>query len=709
MSQDNRTPAADENEAVHTNFIEDIINDDIRNGKNQGKVATRFPPEPNGYLHIGHAKSICLNFGIAKKYNGTCNLRFDDTNPETEETEYVESIKEDIEWLGFKWDGLFFASDYFDDMYNHAMTLVKDGKAYVEALTPDEIRQYRGDFNTPGKNSPWRDRPVSENIELFEQMKAGKFKDGEICLRARIDMQSPNMNLRDPIIYRIRHATHHRTGDTWCIYPMYDWAHGLEDSVEGITHSLCTLEFENHRPLYDWFLDQLPVHHPQQIEFARLNLNYTVMSKRKLLQLVKENHVGGWDDPRMPTICGMRRRGVSPAALRNFSDRVGIAKRENVADFALLEHIIREDLNESSPRLMGVIDPLLVEIENYPENEEAFFDAPLHPEDDRWGSRKIPFSRTLYIERDDFREDPPRKWFRLSPGKEIRLRYACLITCREVVKDDTGEVVKLICTYDPESIGGNAPDGRKVKGTSHWVSAKHAVKMTVRQYDRLFNVENPNKVEEGQSWLDNLNPNSLEILETCYGEPYILELKPEARIQFERIGYFVADRYEFSAQTPIFNRTVTLRDSWAKIERNQTPAGSSNRGKGKEKELAETAAPDKEATADEYISIDDFAKLDLRVGTIRSAELVDGADKLLKLRVDIGETKPRQVFAGIRKRYEKEVQSLIGKNVVVVANLKPRQMKFGLSEGMVLAAVGKENRLELAEVVGNTLPGDTVS
>ncbi|MBN2343468.1 MAG: glutamine--tRNA ligase/YqeY domain fusion protein [Deltaproteobacteria bacterium] len=692
------------NDTVHTNFIEDIIDADLKAGKNAGKVATRFPPEPNGYLHIGHAKSICLNFGVAKKYNGICNLRFDDTNPETEETEYVEAIKDDIRWLGFEWDGLYFASDYFDAMYDHAMTLVKDGKAYVESLTPDEIRQYRGDFNTPGKNSPYRDRPVDENIEMFEKMKAGEYKDGEICLRAKIDMQSPNMNLRDPIVYRIRHARHHRTGDKWCIYPMYDWAHGLEDSIEGITHSLCTLEFENHRPLYDWFLEQLPVHHPQQIEFARLNLNYTVMSKRKLLQLVKENHVDGWDDPRMPTICGMRRRGVSPSSLRKFSDRIGMAKRENVADIALLEHVMREDLNETSPRLMGVINPLKVEIENYPKDKEEFFEAPLHPEDDRWGSRQIPFCRELYIEQDDFKEDPPKKWFRLSPGTEIRLRYACLITCKEVVKDQNGNVEKLICTWDPESRGGNAPDGRKVKGTSHWVSARHAEKITVRQYDRLFNVENPNKVEEGQNWLENLNPNSLEILTGCYAEPYIRELKPEARIQFERIGYFVADRYDFTPETPIFNRTVTLRDSWAKIEKNQ---GSANRGQKKQPQPAKNQKKT-DSTAPAEITIDDFAKLDLRVGTIKEASLVEGADKLLQLQVDIGAGKPRQVFAGIRKRFENP-EEIIGKNVIVVANLKPRQMKFGLSEGMVLAAGGKENRLELAEVLGDTLPGDTVS
>lgn len=701
MSEDKKSaPNSQEKEVIHTNFIEDIIDADLKAGKNDGKIATRFPPEPNGYLHIGHAKSICLNFGMAQKYNGVCNLRFDDTNPETEETEYVDAIKEDIQWLGFQWDNLFFASDYFDTMYNHAVTLIKNGKAYVESLAPDDIRKYRGDFNTPGKDSPHRNRSIDENLALFKKMRDGEFKDGEVCLRAKIDMQSPNMNLRDPIVYRIRHAKHHRTGDKWCIYPMYDWAHGLEDSIEGITHSLCTLEFENHRPLYDWFLDQLPVHHPQQIEFARLNLSYTVMSKRKLLELVKNNHVNGWDDPRMPTICGMRRRGVSPSALRKFSDRIGMAKRENIADIALFEHVLREDLNETSPRIMGVIKPLKIEIENYPAGEEEFFEAPLHPEDNRWGTRKIPFGRELYIEQDDFKENPPKKWFRLSPGQEIRLRYACLITCKEVIKDETGKIIKLICTFDPESRGGNAPDGRRVKGTSHWVSAKHATQITVRQYDRLFNTENPNHVEEGKNYLDNLNPNSLEVLANCFAEPYVKELHPESRVQFERIGYFVADRYEFSKDNPVFNRTVTLRDSWAKIEMKQ--GGSANRGK---KQKQQNAPKEKKSNE---INIDVFDKLDLRVGVIKEASLVEGADKLLKLMVDIGEEKPRQVFAGIRKRYENP-EEILGKNVVVVANLKPRQMKFGLSEGMVLAAGGKQNRLELAEVKGEILPGDTVS
>jgi len=684
----------------HTHFIEDIIDADLATGKNGGRVATRFPPEPNGYLHIGHAKSICLNFGLAKKYGGTCNLRFDDTNPDTEEAEYVEAIKEDIEWLGFHWDGLYFASDYFDQMYAHAMTLVRDGKAYVEQLTPDEIREYRGDFNTPGRNSPWRDRPVAENVDLLERMKAGEFKDGALCLRAKIDMQSPNMNLRDPIIYRIRHSRHHRTGDQWCIYPMYDWAHGLEDSIEGITHSICTLEFENHRPLYDWFLEQLPVHRPQQIEFARLNLSYTVMSKRRLLQLVKEHHVAGWDDPRMPTICGLRRRGVPAAALRSFSDRVGIARRENLVDVALLEHTVREELNETAFRLMAVMDPLKVVIENYPVDAEEFFDAPFHPEDNRWGSRKLPFCREIFIERDDFREDPPKKWHRLSPGAEIRLRYACLITCKEVVKDAAGQIVELRCTYDPQSRGGSAPDGRKVPGTSHWVSARHAVPVEIRLYDRLFRTEDPMSAPEGQTFLDNLNPESLVVLKNCVAEPHVRSLKSEDRIQFERIGYFVTDRRDHRGDAPVFNRTVTLRDSWARIEKNQ-PAPAAPAAKKPD------ASPEP-AKGEAFITIDDFAKLDLRVGRIVSAESVEGADKLLRLQVDVGEEKPRQVFAGIKKRFSNPAE-LIGKNVVIVANLKPRKMKFGLSEGMILAATGQDNRLEIAEVTGDILPGDTVS
>ncbi|MBN2804215.1 MAG: glutamine--tRNA ligase/YqeY domain fusion protein, partial [Deltaproteobacteria bacterium] len=615
----------------------------------------------------------------------------------TEDVEYVESIKEDIEWLGFKWDNLYFASDYFEQMYDYAVQLIKDGKAYVESLKPEEIKEYRGDFNNQGKNSPYRDRDIEENITLFAKMKNGEFKDGEICLRAKIDMQSPNMNLRDPVIYRIRHAKHHRTGDKWCIYPMYDWAHGLEDSIEGITHSICTLEFENHRPLYDWFLNQLPVHKPQQIEFARLNLTHTVMSKRMLMQLVKEGHVSGWNDPRMPTISGMRRLGIPASAIRAFSDRIGIAKRENSVDYALLEHTVRDELNETAYRLMGVLKPLKVIIENYPEDKEEFFDAPFHPLDDRWGSRKIPFSRELYIEQEDFMEEPPKKWFRLSPGKEIRLRYACLITCKEVIKDSDGHIKELICTYDPESLGGNAPDGRKVKGTSHFVSAKHAVKMEVRLYDRLFKSENPLKTEDGKSFLENLNPDSLKVYDNCYGEPYIRELEPESSIQFERLGYFTADRYDFTKQNPVFNRTVTLRDSWAKIEK-KLDLKTKSAGKNEVK---------KAESDNDFISIDDFAKLDLRVGKIISAEDVKDADKLLRILVDIGEKEPRQVFAGIKKRFENPAE-LIGENVIVVANLKPRKMKFGLSSGMILAATGENSRLELAKVDGKILPGDTV-
>ncbi|NLN61664.1 MAG: glutamine--tRNA ligase/YqeY domain fusion protein [Myxococcales bacterium] len=708
-----------------THFIEDIIDADLAAGKNDGRVATRFPPEPNGYLHIGHAKSICLNFGLAQKYGGTCNLRFDDTNPATEDVEYIDAIQEDVRWLGFDWgDRLYYASDYFEQMYEYALVLIRAGKAYVEALSVEEIREYRGNFTTPGRESPWRDRPVAENLDLFARMRKGEFKDGELCLRARIDMQSPNMNLRDPVMYRIRHAHHHRTQDDWCIYPMYDWAHGLEDAIEGITHSLCTLEFENHRPLYDWFLEQLPIHRPQQIEFARLNLSYTVMSKRRLLKLVEQQLVTGWDDPRMPTITGMRRRGYSPAALRRFAERVGLARRDGIVDMALLEHTVREDLNETTPRVMAVLNPLKVTIENYPEGEEEFFEAPLHPEKPEFGTRQLPFSRHLYIERDDFREDPPKKWHRLSPGAEIRLRYACLIRCNEVIKDASGEVVELKCTFDPDSRGGNAPDGRRVRGTSHWVSATHALPARVRLYDRLFRVENPLKTEEGGDFVDNLNPQSLEELRDCRVEPYLATLAPEARVQFERLGYFVADRHEFRPDDMVFNRAVSLRDSWARIERSQpTGPSSANRGQRRaaEKQGAQPSAPAPAAKTETKpqaaapaaspaeITIDDFARLDLRVGVVVAASEVAGAKKLLQLQVDIGEARPRQIMAGIRARYDDPSQ-LVGKKVIVVANLKPRQMKFGLSEGMLLAGASEDGtRLELAELSGDILPGDTVA
>ncbi len=529
---------------------------------------TRFPPEPNGYLHIGHAKSICLNFGIAAQYGGLCNLRFDDTNPTKEEDEYVRAIIEDVRWLGFDWeDRLYFASDYFDQMYDYAVQLILAGKAYVDDLSADEIREYRGTLTKPGKESPYRNRSVEENLDLFQRMRAGEFEDGSRVLRAKIDMASPNLNMRDPVMYRIMHVEHHRTGNKWCIYPTYDWAHGLEDSIEKITHSICTLEFEDHRPLYDWFLDQLGVYHPQQIEFARLELTYTLMSKRRLLKLVELGHVTGWDDPRMPTISGLRRRGYTPEAIRYFCDRVGVAKTDSVIDIALLEHCIREDLNQRAPRVMCVLRPLRLVIDNYPEGQTEDMDAVNNPEDPTMGTRRVPFSRVLYIERDDFREEPPAKFFRLAPGREVRLRYAYLITCVGVVKDErTGEVVELHCTIDPESRGGNPPDGRKVKGTIHWVSAAHVLEADVRLYDRLFIVANPGDIADSADLEDVLNPNSLERL-TGYIEPSVSGAAQGSRYQFERLGYFCVDSKDTSSGRMVFNRTISLRDSWAKIEK----------------------------------------------------------------------------------------------------------------------------------------------
>ena len=549
-----------------SDFIRDIIDEDIKANKYGGRVQTRFPPEPNGYLHIGHAKSICLNFGIAAQYKGLCNLRFDDTNPTKEEQEYVDSIVDSVRWIGFDWqDKLFYASDYFRQMHDFAVQLIEAGKAYVDDLSADEIRDYRGTLTQPGKDSPYRNRSAEENLDLFERMRAGEFEDGSRVLRAKIDMASPNLNMRDPVMYRILHADHHRTGSKWCIYPMYDWAHGIEDSIERITHSICTLEFEDHRPLYDWFLDQLGVYHPRQIEFARLNLTYTVMSKRKLLQLVEKGLVSGWDDPRLPTIAGLRRRGYTPKSIRDFCDRIGVAKTESTIDVALLEHCIREDLNKTAPRVMAVINPLRVVIDNYPEDQAEELYAINNPEDPGAGTRKVPFSQVLYIERDDFREVPPSKFFRLAPGREVRLRYAYLITCVGVVKDEhTGEVIELHCTYDPATRGGNTPDGRKVKGTIHWVSAPHALQAEVRLYDRLFTEENPGHVEGGGESV--LNPNSLEVL-TGHVEPSLAKATPTSRYQFERLGYFCVDSKDSSAERLVFNRTVALRDSWAKIEK----------------------------------------------------------------------------------------------------------------------------------------------
>ncbi len=555
-----------------TDFIREIIAQDIAANKNDGKVVTRFPPEPNGYLHVGHAKSICLNFGIASENNGACHLRFDDTNPCKEEEEYVESIKEDVRWLGFDWkEKLFFASDYFEQLYQFAVHLTREGNAYVDSLTAEETREFRGTLTEPGKESPYRDRSVEENLDLFERMRQGEFEDGEHVLRAKIDMASPNMNMRDPSLYRIRKENHHRTGDTWCIYPMYDFAHCLSDAIEGITHSLCTLEFENHRPLYDWILDNTPsLSHPQQIEFARLNLSYTVMSKRKLLNLVEAGHVSGWDDPRMPTLSGLRRRGYTPEAIRNFCETIGVAKVEGMNDVALLEHHLREDLNKRALRVMAVLNPLKVVIENYPADKEEEIEAVNNPENEKDGKRKVPFSKELYIEKDDFKEDPPKKFFRLAPGREVRLRYGYFIKCERVVKDEkTGEIIELRCTYDPETRGGNAPDGRKVKGTLHWVSAKHALDAKVRLYDRLFSSENPAKEKDIDDFKESVNPDACEVVSQAKLEPGLKDAQAGQPYQFERLGYFCIDNKESSRDELVFNRTVTLRDSWAKIEKAQ--------------------------------------------------------------------------------------------------------------------------------------------
>ncbi len=554
-------------ESSSVDFIRAIVHEHNRTGKFGGRVHTRFPPEPNGYLHIGHAKSICLNFGIAEEFGGKCNLRYDDTNPAKEEQEYIDAIKEDVRWLGFDWeDREFYASDYFQQLYDWAIQLIKAGKAYVCDLTAEEVRAYRGSLTEAGRNSPYRDRSVEENLDLFERMEAGEFPDGSRTLRAKIDMAHPNLNMRDPVMYRILRAEHPRTGDKWKIYPMYDWAHGQSDSIEGITHSICTLEFENHRPLYDWFVEELGIYHPQQIEFARLNLTYTVMSKRKLLELVKGGYVKGWDDPRLPTMKGIRRRGYTPEAIRAFCDRIGVAKFNSTIDMGLLEFCVREHLNKIAPRVMAVLRPLKVVIENYPEGQTEELDAVNNPEDESMGSRKVPFSRELYIERDDFREDPPKKFFRLAPGREVRLRWGYFITCREVVKNAAGEVVELRCTYDPATRGGNAPDGRKVKATIHWVSAAHAIEAEVRLYDYLFNKPDPENVPAGQDYKANLNPGSLEVLPACYVEPSLASAKPWDRVQFERLGYFCVDTDSAGGKL-VFNRTVTLKDTWQKLEK----------------------------------------------------------------------------------------------------------------------------------------------
>ena len=556
-------------EGTPSHFIRNIVIGDLQQNKNGGRIHTRFPPEPNGYLHIGHAKSICLNFGLAGEFGGLCNLRFDDTNPSKEDVEYVESIKEDVRWLGFDWgDREYFASDYFAQLYQFAIQLIKAGKAYVCDLNGEQIREYRGTLTEPGKNSPYRERSVEENLDLFERMKVGEFPDGARTLRAKIDMASPNLNMRDPVMYRILHATHHRTGDEWCVYPTYDFAHGQSDSIEGITHSLCTLEFEDHRPLYDWFLEQLNIHHPQQIEFARLNLSYTALSKRKLLQLVQQGHVSGWDDPRMPTLAGFRRRGYTPEAIRTFCERIGVAKRNSTVDIAMLEHCLREDLNKRAPRVMAVLRPLKVVIDNYPEGQVEELDAVNNPEDPSMGTRKVSISREIYIEQDDFREEPPKGFFRLSPGREVRLRYAYIVRCIGVVKDtETGEIKEIHCTYDPETKSGLSQSSRKVKATIHWLSAAHAVSAEVRLYDQLFTKEDPDDAPQGLDLTANLNSQSLERLTDCRVEPFLTNAKAGERYQFERLGYFCMDSVDSSPGHLVFNRTVTLRDTWAKIER----------------------------------------------------------------------------------------------------------------------------------------------
>ncbi|MGB8917626.1 MAG: glutamine--tRNA ligase/YqeY domain fusion protein [Candidatus Sulfotelmatobacter sp.] len=554
--------------SASSNFVRDIIIEDLKTNKHNGRVQTRFPPEPNGYLHIGHAKAICIDFGLADEFGGHTNLRFDDTNPEKEETEYVESIKADVKWLGFNWDGLFYASDYFDQLYEWAIKLIKDGKAYVDDLTAEEIRKHRGTLTEPGKDSPYRNRSVEENLDLFERMRAGEFPDGSRTLRAKVDMGSPNLNLRDPVMYRILHAEHHRTGNKWCIYPMYDYAHGQSDSIERVTHSICTLEFEDHRPLYNWFIQQLGIFPSRQIEFDRLNLTYTLLSKRKLLQLVQEGRVSGWDDPRMPTLGGIRRRGYTPEAVRNFCGAIGVSKTTGSIELAMLEHFVREDLNKRAPRVMAVLRPLKVVIDNYPENQVEEMDAVNNPEDASAGMRKVPFSRVLYIERDDFREDPPKGYFRLSPGREVRLRYGYFITCKSVVKNDKGEVVEVHCSYDPATHGGNAPDGRKVKSTIHWVSAANAIDAEVRIYEHLFSKENPSEVEDGKDVLDNLNPNSLEVITDAKLEPSLAKATAGSRYQFERLGYFCVDP-DSKGDKLVFNRTVALKDTWARVEKKQ--------------------------------------------------------------------------------------------------------------------------------------------
>ena len=681
-----------------TDFIREIVNADIASGKyKMGDIRTRFPPEPNGYLHIGHAKALCVDFGIAHDYQGKTTLRMDDTNPAKEDTEYVEAIKEDVHWLGFEWEGeVRYASDYFEKMYEYAIMMIEKGLAYVDDQSVDEISATRGTLTQAGKESPWRNRSVEENLDLFKRMRAGEFADGEKVLRAKIDIASPNINLRDPVMYRILHKPHHRAGDKWCIYPVYNWAHGLEDSIEGITHSLCSLEFENHRPLYDWFLKPLPVHRPQQIEFSRLNLNYTVMSKRKLRQLVEEKHVAGWDDPRMPTLCGLRRRGYTPTSILSFMKLVGLTKFNGLTDYAVLESCLRDELNKTAPRYMAVLHPLKVVLTNYPEGQSEVLEAVNNPEDESAGKRDVRFSREIYIDREDFAENPPPKYYRLAPGQEVRLRWGYIIKCNEVVKDGNGEITELRCTYDPETKGGNPADGRKVKGTIHWVDAASSVIAEGRLYDRLFTKEFPEDVEEGHSFTEYINPESLTTLKDIRIEAAAAQLPPETRIQFERLGYFCTDRYDHRAEAPVFNRTVTLKDSWAKIEKKNAPAA----------EPAKKPAPKAVEDNVALIGIEDFAKLHLVSARILEAEAVPATDKLLKLKVDCGDAAgPRQVVAGIAKAYTPE--QLVGKTVVLVENLKPAVLCGLESCGMILAAKNKKE-IRLLTLDGDMPAGVTI-
>ncbi|MBL8922257.1 MAG: glutamine--tRNA ligase/YqeY domain fusion protein [Myxococcaceae bacterium] len=686
-------------------FIEEIVEADKASNKWQGRVHTRFPPEPNGYLHVGHAKSIVLNSSLARRSGGKFNLRFDDTNPEKEEQEYVDSIIDDVKWLGGDFeDRLFYASDYFAQMYEWAEQLVKKGKAYVCDLSAEQMREHRGTLTEPGRNSPFRDRSVDENLDLLRRMKAGEFAPGSKTLRAKIDMTSGNINLRDPVMYRIMKERHHRQGDAWCIYPSYDWAHGLEDSIERITHSICTLEFENHRPLYDWFLDQLGIYHPQQIEFAKLQLTYTVLSKRNLLFLVKEKYVSGWDDPRMPTIRGMRRRGYPSEALRAFCEDIGVTKNDTVIDLVRLENAVRDHLNTTAPRRMAVVNPLKVVITNWPAGQVEQVEVQNNPEDEKAGMRTVPFSGELYLERDDFMEEPPKKFFRLSPGREVRLRGAYFIKCESVVKDATGAVTELRCTYDPSTKGGTAADGRKVKGTIHWVSAQHALDAEVRLFDRLFSAEFPGQAHEGKPGVDrpfllDLNPGSLVVAKAKV-EPSLATERPGARFQFERLGYFCVD-LDSKAGALVFNRTVALKDAWAKevaAEESAPKPAAPAKAPEKKKEPAPPAGPAPE------IEFADFTKVALKAGRVLTAEKVEKADKLLKLSVDLGEGAPRTIVSGIAEAFSPE--SLVGRNVVVVTNLKPRALKGIESRGMILAS-GSGKSLSLINP-GDVPPGTDV-